>query len=188
MRSVSGPTEVVTFVASGCLAWKLAKVFFSFASSSSRVLALGVPPGRVLPNAAKCASIWASVNFPLNKATKASVYRNAVTEAAVQAVSLAVERVADPSFSPQPLDYNNPDISGQLQPLMKQESRAIDWQRDTTDIILSKIRCGDGFPGVLDEIDGIPLYLFDAQSEKTLRGNPGALIARSGYFFNVSRK
>ena len=44
--------------------------------------------------------VWASANFPLRAAKKSSLYRNEVTEAAVQAVLLAVERFAGGEFVP----------------------------------------------------------------------------------------
>ena len=52
--------------------------------------------------------IWATETFamPHEPVTKSSLYRAEVTEAAVRAVLLAVARVADPSFVPEPLDYS----------------------------------------------------------------------------------
>ncbi|MCC4114575.1 hydrogenase maturation protein [Aromatoleum toluclasticum] len=39
--------------------------------------------------------VWASVGFPMREATKASLYRNEVTAAALQAVRLAIEKIPD---------------------------------------------------------------------------------------------
>ncbi|MES9937080.1 MAG: enoyl-CoA hydratase-related protein [Sedimenticola sp.] len=124
--------------------------------------------------------IWASVDFPMRKATKASLYRNEVTEAAVSAVLSAVEKAASDIFKPQPLDYGKPDVRGELRPLMRQDDRWIDWQRDDTETVLRKIRCGDGFPGVKERIGERQLFLYDARPEGELNGEPGQLIARSG--------
>ncbi|WP_428610469.1 hydrogenase maturation protein [Sedimenticola sp.] len=123
--------------------------------------------------------IWASVNFPLREASKASLYRNEVTEAALQGVLLAVERMQQPDFTPEPLDYSRSDVKGSLQPLMQQSDRRIDWQRDDTATVLRKIRSGDGFPGVRDWIFGREVMLYDAHPAKGLQGEPGSLLGYS---------
>jgi putative two-component system hydrogenase maturation factor HypX/HoxX len=60
---------------------------------------------------------------------------------------------------------------------MRQEDRAIDWRNDDTATVLCKIRSADGFPGVLDEVQGVACYLYDAHPETGLRGAPGEVIA-----------
>ena len=122
--------------------------------------------------------IWAHAEFPMRTGTKSSLYRREVTAAAVEAVLRAVERFATGGFKPEPLDYSRPDIRGTWHPLMKHQDRAIDWTRDTTATVLRKIRAGDGFPGVYDEIDGREYSLFDAHRDDTVSGQPGALIGR----------
>jgi len=126
--------------------------------------------------------IWASVDFTVREATKASLYRNEVTEAAVAALKLTLARVAQPSFRPEALNASHPDVRGRLRPPMRQPERAIDWRHDDTSTVLRKIRAADGFPGVLDEIRGRGYYLYDAHREGRLRGAaPGEIIAqRSG--------
>jgi len=124
--------------------------------------------------------IWASVEFPMRESTKASIYRNEVTEAAIEALTLAVSRYAEGTYKPESLNSDDPTTKGQLRPLLKQTERAIDWHKDSTRTVLDKIRSGDGFPGVLDELFGIPVSLFDAHPEVTLSGVPGDVIARSG--------
>ncbi|MEJ2395847.1 MAG: hydrogenase maturation protein [Candidatus Thiodiazotropha sp.] len=124
--------------------------------------------------------IWASVEFPLREASKGSLYRNEVTEAALEALLLALERFADADYRPQPLHEVDADIAGCWRPLMRQSERAIDWQHDDTDTVLRKIRSADGFPGVKDELLGRELFLYDARAETKLHGEAGALIARCG--------
>jgi putative two-component system protein, hydrogenase maturation factor HypX/HoxX len=123
--------------------------------------------------------IWASIEFPMREATKASLYRNEITEAAVAALKLTLARMAEPGFRPEPLDYGRTDVRGKLRPLMRQSDRAIDWRNDDTATILRKIRAADGSPGVLDQIRGIDCYLYDAHIEGGIRGaRPGDIIAR----------
>ena len=126
--------------------------------------------------------IWASVDFAMRDATKASLYRNEVTEAAVTAVKLTLARLTQRGFRPGPLDYSQPAVRGLSRPPMRQTDRSIDWRHDDTVTVLRKIRAADGAPGVLDEIHSVPYYLYDAHLEGRLSGAvPGEIIAqRSG--------
>lgn len=122
--------------------------------------------------------LWASVPFAMRPAAKSSLYRREVTDAAVAAVLLAVERFAAGTFRPEPLDASAPDVRGVWHPLMKDVDRAIDWRRDDTATALRKIRSADGFPGVRDRIGKGEFALFDAHPEALLRGAPGDIIGR----------
>lgn len=124
--------------------------------------------------------IWASVNFPTRDAPKASLYRDEAASAAVKGVLLAIEKLQEEGFTPEPLDYSNDDVKGQLRPLMKQADRAIDWQLDTTEHIIRKINSADGFPGLKDEINGKKMFLFNTHFEPELTGVPGDIIATCG--------
>jgi len=117
--------------------------------------------------------IWAWAEFPLRAASKASLYRSEVTEAAVTAVLEAVARFDAGDKQPEPLLYDCPEISGRWRPAMRQEERTIDWKEDGADVVLRKIRSADGFPGVRDSLYGREVYLYDARPEYTLRGAPG---------------
>ena len=115
--------------------------------------------------------VWASATFPMGALRKASLYRNQVTEAAVQAVLQAVTRFAAGDYTPQ-------RVPGVAHALMKQSDRAIDWQADGTNSVLAKLNAADGFPGVADVLFGQPCHLFDASPEAVLRGAPGELVGR----------
>jgi putative two-component system protein, hydrogenase maturation factor HypX/HoxX len=121
--------------------------------------------------------IWATATFKMRPGTKSSIYSIEVTEAAVKVVLQTLERFQDARFKPEPLDYNNPDVHGQLRPNMKQEDRSIDWQVDSTDVILDKIYAADGSPGIVDSLYGKEYYLYGATREDNLPGEPGTLIA-----------
>lgn len=124
--------------------------------------------------------IWASETFamPRHPFTKSSLYRAEVTEAAVRAVLLAVARVAAGTVAPDPLDYNRPDVAGQLRPSLKQRDRAIDWSADTAEHIARKVRAADSTPGVLTTLMGQEVYVYGAQHEALLRGQAGQVIAQ----------
>lgn len=122
--------------------------------------------------------IWAAEIFPMRFAKKSSLYRNEVSDVAVRAALMAVERFQSGNYKPQPLDYSRPEVRGRLHAPIRQADRAIDWRHDATRTVLKKIHSADGFPGVLDMLCGEMYYLFDACAEDTLRGEPGAIIAQ----------
>ncbi|MCX7896776.1 MAG: hydrogenase maturation protein [Rhodocyclaceae bacterium] len=120
--------------------------------------------------------IWAYRTFPMRQARKASLYRHEVTEAAVAAVREALMKLAA-GEKPTPLE-RHPAARGSWRPAMSQDWRRIDWQRETTATIWTKINAADGFPGVADTLFGVPCHLFDAWPEGRLTGAAGELIAR----------
>lgn len=115
--------------------------------------------------------VWASATFPMRPARKASIYRNEVTEAALQAVLVAVDRKAAADFLPE-------RVPGRAHALMRQTDRAIAWQAESSAAILAKLNAADGFPGIADELFGQPCHLFDAWPEGQLKGEPGSLLGR----------
>ncbi len=123
--------------------------------------------------------IWATHNFPVRQASKASLYRREVTQAAIKSMLETLRRLESRDFTPEPLDYAKPEVRGQLRPLMKEKDRAIDWSTDTVETIIRKINAGDSAPGVLGSINGEEVYLFGAHEEGELRGSkPGEIIAK----------
>ncbi|MFE3504005.1 hydrogenase maturation protein [Kitasatospora sp. NPDC059160] len=122
--------------------------------------------------------IWACVEFPVPDRGKSELYRGEVADAAVEAVLLAVQRYEGGLFTPEPLDYARPDVRGELRPLLRQETRRIDWQQDDTATVLRKLRAADSQPGVLDELYGQEFFLHGGHPEDELRGpEPGAVLA-----------
>lgn len=121
--------------------------------------------------------IWSSVTFQMRQASKSSLYRNEVTQAAIKAILQTVERFESKSFFPEILDYSKQDVRGCLRPYMKQKIRAIDWSESVSSI-LKKIWSADSDPGVLDKIYGEEYYLYGAYEEDTLKGYPGEIIAQ----------
>ncbi len=110
--------------------------------------------------------VWAQACFAMGDACKSSLYRNEVTDAAVDAVLQAIERVRSGTFVPQ-------RVAGVTRPLMKQEMRRIDWARDDTATVVRKMHAADGAPGVFDELFGVPCYLFDAHAVPHPNPSPG---------------
>ena len=122
-------------------------------------------------------AIWANKTFPMRQATKSSIFYREVTQAAVDCLWEVLTYFDAPDFKPEVQDYTKPDYKGKLLPSMKQVDRAIDWKKHKTDEILRRINAADGSPGVLDEIYGMPVFMFNAHKENRLTGKPGEIIA-----------
>lgn len=125
--------------------------------------------------------IWANKTFPMRSATKSSLFYREVTQAAVDCLWEVLTYFEAPDFKPESQDYSKPDYKGKLQPLIKQADRAINWKTDKTDDILRRIRAADGSPGLLDEIYGKPVFLFNAYKESHLTGKAGEIIATANH-------
>ncbi len=120
--------------------------------------------------------VWATQAFAMREASKSSLYRREVTEAAVQAVLSAVRRFAEAGPGAAMAVGRGP---GRWRPLMRQDERRIDWQRDSTRSVLRKIHAADGSPGVADELFGVPCRLFDAHAQALPTPRPaGEVIGR----------
>lgn len=126
--------------------------------------------------------VWASEAFVMREATKSSLYRHEVTEAAARAVVRAVQHfeAASPAAPSRP-HAAVPPTPGRWRPPMTQADRAIDWQRDDTCTVLRKIRAADGAPGVRDQLFGLPCHLFDGREAlrpASATFTPGQVVGR----------
>jgi putative two-component system hydrogenase maturation factor HypX/HoxX len=125
--------------------------------------------------------IWANKTFPLRQATKSSIFYREVTQAAVDCLWEVLTYFDAPDFKSDVQDYTKPDYKGKLQTLIKQPDRAINWKKHKTDEILRRINAADGSPGVLDEIYGKPVFMFNAHKESRLTGKAGEIIATANH-------
>ena len=105
--------------------------------------------------------VWAHASFPMRLAPKSSLYRREVTEAASLAVREAVAKF-ERGEKPVPAESLGALARGRERPLVRLADRAIDWSKDSTETVLRKIHSADGFPGVRDELCGMPVRLFGA--------------------------
>ena len=122
-------------------------------------------------------AIWANKTFPMRSATKSSIFYREVTQAAVDCLWEALTYFDAPDFKPEAQDYSRSDYKGKILPLIKQQDRTINWKKHKTDEILTRINAADGSPGVLDEIYGKPVFMFNAHKENQLTGKAGEIIA-----------
>ncbi|MFE7775056.1 hydrogenase maturation protein [Streptomyces sp. NPDC057445] len=119
--------------------------------------------------------IWATGSFPVPPVAKSDLYRGEVSDAALAAVLLAVDRFASGTYTPRPQrSMPGPALT---RPYFRQEFRRISWEDDSTDDVLRALRAADSQPGVLDELLGGEWFLHGGHPEDGLRGRPGRLLA-----------
>ncbi|MFD7097873.1 hydrogenase maturation protein [Streptomyces xanthophaeus] len=119
-------------------------------------------------------AVWAFAECPVPQVAKSDLYRGEIADAALQAVLLAVHRFASGTYTPRP------QATGRTRPVLRQEHRRIDWQRDSTERVLRLLRAADSQPGVRDALLGGEWYLHGghrALPEEGLHGRPGELLA-----------
>jgi putative two-component system hydrogenase maturation factor HypX/HoxX len=119
--------------------------------------------------------IWASVRFPMpaEPPRKSTLYNGLIADAAVALVREVVAKAVDPVFIADPQDYSRPDVISYPRPLLRQAGRAFNWSDDVRHI-LRTIRAADGRPGVLSQLCGRPVYLYDAHPAGPVEDAPGA--------------
>ncbi len=114
--------------------------------------------------------IYAQQDFEVRDTYKASLYRQEIVQASLQALEQFFINLKQHKVTPQLL---NP-IHAQF----TQDERAIDWSKDSTEKIIEKIHFSDSLPGVRDELLGIPCYLYGAHKEDKFRGEPKKILAK----------
>ena len=116
--------------------------------------------------------IYSEVKFEMRDATKASIYRDEVTDATLNALKELLKNFNNKEFTP------TPQLKAPMHNYLTQEDRAIEWQKETTKEIIKKIRYSDSYPGVKDELFGIECYLFGVWEEERLKGRPKEIVAK----------
>ncbi|MBU1659064.1 hydrogenase maturation protein [bacterium] len=116
--------------------------------------------------------IYSEVRFEMRDATKASIYRAEVADAASDALKELLRNLDNQEFQP------TPQLKAAMHYYLTQEDRAIDWQKDSTKEIIKKISLSDSFPGVRETLLEVECYLFGAWQEDKLKGSPKEIIAK----------
>ncbi len=115
--------------------------------------------------------VWAYRTFPMRFARKSSLYRNEVTEGAVECVFEAVEMIEKDKIRKEPqgerFSWNK----------IEKERRRVSWEEDSTLEILKKVYASDSQPGAIGVIRGKEYYLYNAYPEEELKGEPGEIVA-----------
>lgn len=123
--------------------------------------------------------IWGTYEFQMRRASKASLYKEEISFGALQLLNDILKNIQDSNFKPTPLNYEDPNVKGQLHHPLSQSLRKIDWQKDNTQTIIKKINSADSYPGVLETLFEEEYYLFGAHNEAQLKGEKiGEVFAR----------
>ncbi|MZD07342.1 hydrogenase maturation protein [Streptomyces sp. SID5785] len=119
--------------------------------------------------------VWATADCLVPPVGKSDLYRNEISDAALAAVTLAVERFASGTYVPR----RQPSEPGAVtvRPVLRQQLRRIDWESASTEAALRALRAADSVPGVLDDLLGEEWYLHGGHPERELTGPPGRLLA-----------
>lgn len=120
--------------------------------------------------------IYAHGTFPMPSSSKASIYRQETTTLAVQLIDALLYALKDPTFVP--ISQHQHTLKGSVHSAMTQSDRRIDWENDSTEEILTKIRSADSHPGVLDSLLGVECTLYGAHREGRLRGGIKEILAK----------
>jgi len=120
--------------------------------------------------------IYAHDTFPMSRASKASIYRTAVSTLASQLVVELFKSLNNSIFVP--ISQHSHTLPGSAHLVMTQNDRRIDWEEDTTERIITKIRSADSHPGVLDTILGVECTLYGVHKESKLRGGIKEILAK----------
>jgi len=113
-------------------------------------------------------AVWSYRTFPLRFARKSSLYRNEVTEGAVECVLEALEKVERG-------EKGTPQKEGRWNEVKKEERR-VNWE-EPTEVILRKIYASDGQPGASALLEGKEVLLFNPYPEEEIKGEPGKVLA-----------
>ena len=114
--------------------------------------------------------IYAQEHFKVRETYKASLYRQEIVQASLKALDAFFVNLKNEEKTAQEL---NP-----IHESFTQEKRAIDWSKDDTQTIIVKIHLSDSLPGVLDEILGVPCYLYGVHKEEKFRGKVKEILAK----------
>lgn len=121
--------------------------------------------------------VWATASFPMSNVSKSFLYRHDVTQAAMKALLLAVQRFEEKDFSPPPPCEKEHGRLGKWNRSTVQDDFTFSWSDDTA-LILRKINAADSYPGALCSISGSPYFCFGAMKEEKLKGHPGEILAK----------
>lgn len=136
--------------------------------------------------------VWTHAEFAMRDASKGSIYRHEVADAAEVAVLQAVRQFM--LTGTEAIDAPAPLAPIRWRPLVRQADRAIDWTRHTTAQILARLHSADGQPGVVDCLFDLPCRLWDghAATQHLMQFfgavRPGTLLAqRDGAVLRATR-
>jgi len=115
-------------------------------------------------------NIYAQEYFDVRDTYKSSIYRQEIVSASLNALDSFFENIKSDNFVEQ---IHNP-----IHKKLSHEDKTINWSIDVTQEIIEKIHLSDSVPGILDEILGLPCYIYGAHKESKLKGKPKEILAK----------
>lgn len=131
--------------------------------------------------------VWGTANFPMRNASKSALYRQEVTQAAMDALIKAVKDFEEKK----PVEEGETDSQmkkkGKWNRSTKQSDFEFSWEDDNESII-RKINAADSSPGVLCTFFDEEYYCYGAEEESELKGHPGQVLAKRNLAICVGTK
>ncbi len=121
--------------------------------------------------------VWATATFPMRNASKSSLYRHEVTQAAMEALIQAVKQFEQKDFLPQSHQEISGGHKGKWNRATSQTDFKFSWNDNTSDII-RKINAADSSPGVQSNFFDQQYYCYGAEEEEIIKGTPGQILAQ----------
>jgi putative two-component system protein, hydrogenase maturation factor HypX/HoxX len=130
-------------------------------------------------------AIYSTRNFIVpQEYRKTTLYNTKISAHGTEALINSTYKFFSGSFVPEPLNYSDPAVKGRLEPAMKKKDRLIEWENDTTSVILRKILASDGAPGATAMIENEVYHLFGGKEVKINDIDfiyPGSIIGYSNH-------
>ncbi len=121
--------------------------------------------------------VWATATFPMRDVSKSFLYRHEVTQAAIQALMLAVQLFEEKNFVPNQYEEIKWATKGKWNRSTNENDFKFSWHEGTL-AILRKINAADSCPGALCSILNDKYYCYGAAPEDLLKGKPGEILAQ----------
>jgi putative two-component system hydrogenase maturation factor HypX/HoxX len=127
-------------------------------------------------------AIWASETFTMRCASKSSIYRNELSDAALKATLKALKKLTLGQM-PAQLSYFQSNASrlplalGQWRCALSQAERQLDFSVDNNETLIRKINASDGYPGAPAKLLEQEVFLFNASPAVGLSGTAGTIVA-----------
>ena len=121
--------------------------------------------------------VWATATFPMRNISKSFLYRHEVTQAAMKALLLAVQRFEEKNFIPDTHEEINLTKKGKWNRSTNENDFTFSWNDETTAII-RKINAADSYPGAMCKILDEEYFCYGVAEEEILKGAPGEILAQ----------
>ncbi|TXK40761.1 enoyl-CoA hydratase-related protein [Nonomuraea sp. C10] len=119
------------------------------------------------------APVWGHRMFamPAEPPRRSALYRGPVAEAAAELVLEVADRAADPGFVPESPVPGGPVVR------VREPGGVLSWEAPTEEVV-RRVRAADGEPGLVAELCGLAVRVFDVYRGPVLGGAPGVVAGR----------